>query len=53
MYGILGWTEPQVSQLEELVRVRTEASIPFGGRYRLIDFTLSSMVNADITRLLS
>ena len=24
------------------------ASIPFGGRYRLIDFTLSSMANAGI-----
>ena len=24
------------------------ASVPFGGRYRLIDFTLSSMANAGI-----
>lgn len=28
---------------------RTMASIPFGGRYRLVDFALSNMVNAGIT----
>ena len=33
----------------ELVRRRTMASIPFGGRYRLIDFALSNMVNSGIT----
>ncbi len=33
----------------ELVRRRTMASIPFGGRYRIIDFTLSNMVNSGIT----
>ena len=33
----------------ELVRRRTIASIPFGGRYRIIDFTLSNMVNSGIT----
>ena len=33
----------------ELVRRRTMASIPFGGRYRVIDFTLSNMVNSGIT----
>ena len=32
----------------ELVRVRTLASIPFCGRYRLIDFPLSNMVNSGI-----
>ena len=32
----------------ELVVERSMASIPFGGRYRLIDFTLSSMANAGI-----
>lgn len=35
----------------ELVRRRTMASIPFGGRYRLIDFPLSNMVNAGITTI--
>jgi glucose-1-phosphate adenylyltransferase len=34
--------------ISELTAVRTQASVPFGGRYRLIDFVLSSMVNACI-----
>ena len=33
----------------ELVRRRTMASIPYGGRYRIIDFILSNMVNSGIT----
>ncbi len=33
----------------ELVRRRTMGSIPFGGRYRMIDFALSNMVNAGIS----
>ncbi len=35
--------------LSELSRHRTMASVPYGGRYRLIDFTLSNMVNSGIT----
>ncbi len=35
-------------QMRELTEQRTVSSIPFGGRYRVIDFMLSSMVNADI-----
>ncbi len=34
--------------LRELTSHRTVASIPFGGRYRMIDFMLSNMVNAGI-----
>ena len=34
--------------LGELVSQRTAASLPFCGRYRLIDFALSSMANAGI-----
>ena len=37
--------------LPELTRVRNTASVPFGGRYRLIDFTLSNMVNSGVTRV--
>ncbi len=37
-----------VKQLGELVNSRTAASLPFCGRYRLIDFALSSMMNAGI-----
>ena len=32
--------------LGELTGIRTAGSIPYGGRYRLIDFTLSAMVNS-------
>ena len=35
----------------ELTRRRTMASIPFGCRYRLIDFALSNMVNSGITNI--
>lgn len=35
--------------IPELTAVRTQASVPFGGRYRLIDFVLSCMVNAGLT----
>ena len=36
------------NNLGELTRSRTVASVPFGCRYRFIDFTLSNMVNANI-----
>ncbi|MEG0230191.1 MAG: sugar phosphate nucleotidyltransferase, partial [Oscillospiraceae bacterium] len=36
------------SQRNPLASGRTLASVPFGGRYRLIDFTLSSLVNSGI-----
>ncbi|MDZ5472632.1 sugar phosphate nucleotidyltransferase [Bacillus sp. 31A1R] len=34
--------------LEELILHRSLAAVPFGGRYRLIDFILSNMVNSGI-----
>lgn len=37
--------------VSELTEHRTMSSIPFGGRYRLIDFTLSNMVNSGITTI--
>lgn len=37
--------------LSEMTNVRTMGSIPFAARYRLIDFPLSSMVNANITKV--
>ena len=43
------FTNLHEENVPELVRRRTMASIPFGGRYRLIDFPLSNMVNAGIT----
>ncbi|MBE7048150.1 MAG: glucose-1-phosphate adenylyltransferase subunit GlgD [Ruminococcaceae bacterium] len=38
-------------QLGEITSRRTLASLPFGGRYRLVDFVLSNMVNANITNV--
>jgi len=35
-------------RLEELTLHRCLASVPFGGRYRLVDFPLSNMVNSGI-----
>jgi len=37
--------------IPEMTRMRTMASIPFGCRYRLIDFALSNMVNSNITNI--
>ena len=38
-------------RIHELTEERTMASVPFGCRYRLIDFALSNMVNSDITHV--
>ncbi len=38
-------------QLGELSRPRALAAIPFGGRYRIIDFMLSNLVNSGINRI--
>lgn len=37
--------------LGRMTNVRSMASLPFGGRYRLIDFCLSNLVNAGITNV--
>ena len=39
------------NNIPELTRVRTMASVPFGCRYRFIDFALSNMVNSGITNV--
>jgi glucose-1-phosphate adenylyltransferase len=38
----------EADRLQELTRFRCTASIPFAGRYRLIDVVLSNMVNSGI-----
>lgn len=38
-------------KLPELTANRTMASVPFGGRYRLIDFVLSNMYNSGVTKV--
>jgi len=39
------------SRLEELTNWRAKPSIPFGGKFRIIDFTLSNCVNSGIRRI--
>ena len=39
------------AMVPELARERLMASIPFAGRYRIIDFLLSSMVNGGIDNI--
>lgn len=37
--------------VSELAVARSSASIPFGGRYRLVDFALSNLVNAGVGKV--
>ena len=39
------------SSMPELTSIRTMASVPYGCRYRLVDFPLSNMVNSGITKI--
>jgi len=48
LHGIIFSYEKEPG-LRELVEHRMPGSIPFGGRYRIIDFMLSNMQNAGIT----
>ena len=40
------------TRLEPLTRDRAKPAVPFGGLYRIIDFTLSNCLNSEIRRLL-
>ena len=48
LHGII-FSYEKHNDLRELTLHRVPASVPFAGRYRIIDFVLSSMVNAGIT----
>ncbi len=37
--------------LRDVTEVRALGSVPFGGRYRLIDFALSNLVNAGVSKI--
>lgn len=50
VFGII-FSNTNDEALSEMTNVRTMGSIPFGARYRLIDFPLSSMVNAGVTKV--
>ena len=38
-------------RVHELTQNRVMASVPYGGRYRLVDFPLSNMVNSGINKV--
>jgi len=48
--GIINLNEDD-SKIEELTYNRPIAAIPFAGRYRIIDFTISNMVNSGINHV--
>lgn len=52
-YNVLGliFASMHDSYISELTNQRTMGSIPFGGRYRLIDFPLSNMVNSGVSEV--
>ncbi len=39
------------SRLKELTNWRVKPAVPFGGKYRIIDFVLSNCVNSDIRKI--
>jgi glucose-1-phosphate adenylyltransferase len=40
------------TRLEPLTRDRAKPAVPFGGAYRIIDFTLSNCINSNLRRIL-
>ncbi len=48
LHGIIFAYEKR-NDLRELGEIRSASSIPFGGRYRAVDFALSNLVNAGVT----
>ena len=40
------------SRLEPLTRDRAKPAVPFGGAYRIIDFTLSNCINSGLRKML-
>jgi len=40
------------TRLDPLTRDRAKPAVPFGGIYRIIDFTLSNCINSDLRRIL-
>ncbi|MCX7701975.1 MAG: sugar phosphate nucleotidyltransferase, partial [Gemmataceae bacterium] len=40
------------TRLEPLTRDRAKPAVPFGGMYRIIDFTLSNCINSGLRQIL-
>ena len=49
-FGLI-YTGESNMQLRELTSSRSTAAVQYGGRYRCIDFVLSSLVNTGITHV--
>ena len=49
-FGIIHAGE-DASNLRDLITKRAMAALPFGGKYRAIDFPMSNMVNSEITNV--
>lgn len=51
--NVMGLIFPNMHEeaLRDLTGIRALGSVPFAGRYRLIDFTLSNMVNAGVSKV--
>ena len=50
VFGLVYAGEENIN-LRELVNLRSVSALPVGGRYRVIDFTLSNMVNSGIRNI--
>lgn len=50
MMGII-FSDMGETKLNELTELRSVSALPFGGRYRLIDFMLSNMVNSGMVNV--
>lgn len=46
-FGII-YAGEEITKMRELVEPRTVGALPIGGKYRVIDFPLSNMINSDI-----
>ena len=51
MFSAIVFSDTYEDTSSELTKVRTHASIPFAGRFRTIDFILSSLVNANVSNV--
>ena len=52
MFWRLCWPAGKGSRLGPLTRDRAKPAVPFGGIYRIIDFTLSNCLNSGLRRIL-
>ncbi len=51
MFSAIVFSDTYEDTFNELTQVRTHASIPFAGRFRTVDFILSSLVNANVSNV--